>query len=264
MSIYEINYQEIENEILNIPFPILYIDCLLNIQLNKIDHMSQDLCDEILSIKLRFFLKYHSNIATENNLNDYNKYLKNYPLTKNIIKDYYYNVSNQIDIIKRLQKWKLIYNNKIFWSKSIESQTLHLKNLRNSFLSIYDGRIGNIYFHLRIKGSDENTNIIDEMIDRLHQIYKLFKYNFFYQSGTILLLHEDFMDLTYEKRVEYVEYIFNKIKKILDYYILSFELYELYRSQLDTLLNPIPPLHIDIFNVYSDIENEDIDFIICK
>ena len=46
--------------------------------------------------------------------------------------------------------------------------------------------------------------------------------------------------------------------------LLAFELYDFYRNQLDILLNPIPPISIDIFNVYSDIEIEDIDFIICK
>ena len=190
--------------------------------------------------------------------------MNKYPLTKNVIKDYYYNVSNQLDIIKRIKKWKIMYINPRFWLKPIEYQIICLKNLRNSFLSIYDGRIGTIYFHLRIKGSMETENITNEMISRLYQVYKLFKYNFFNKNNISMLLNSEFLDLAFVKRIEYMEYIFNTIKPILDYYILSYELYELYRTQLENLLNPVQPLNIDVFTVYSDIGTDDIDFIICN
>jgi len=217
----------IENEIQNIPDPIVYINTLLE---------NINLSDYELSVYFRLILKYHSSVALKVNLKQYEQF-KLHPLTLSIIQDYYFYISKQLSIVPFLQEWKTIYNNKKFWTINITEQIKCLIKLNTAFISLFDGSYSNVLLHNRLKLAPFSNYHVEEMINRLTQVYKLFKYNFFYKIDCEILESEDFLYMTFKKQVEYMEYVFNKINTILTLYIGYFIEYNLYRNKLEDLLN---------------------------
>ena len=62
--------------------------------------------------------------------------------------------------------------------------------------------------------------------------------------------------------VKYVEYIFTKVNNILVHNINYLMLYNNYRLQLYNLLYNTSNIDIDIMDVNSDIEPDDLSFIV--
>ena len=84
-------FKDTEVEIINMKEPI--ITTLYYMFLEKND------TDETLSLKLRFFFKYHYYAAHANNLQTYFNLLEMYPLTRNIITDYYNCIRKQLFLL---------------------------------------------------------------------------------------------------------------------------------------------------------------------
>lgn len=261
-------YNRIEDEIKNIKDPIIFFNYIINNitthtkNENILHHEHSFSFDEYLSIYIKFFFKYHHNSAMENNLLKLNSNISNYPLTFNVIKDYYMYISYQLKLIPILYNWKKIYINPFFWKQSINKQINLLLKLKEKFDSQFDSTKGNIYFHIKLKEGYSNTYHIEEMIERLETIYKMFKYNFFDQIKCKVMTRDEFIYMPYDDMVKYVEYIFVKINKILNHYIFNFQIYDFYRSQLENLTNPVEPININIVDVCSEIEIDDINFIL--
>jgi hypothetical protein len=247
------NIDIIDNKVKEIKHPLSMLYCIFS---NK--HIS----DEFKSIVIRLFFKYHINIALECNLLEFNNMLENDYLTYNIIIDVYHIISRQILLIPFLHKFKIMYPNKYFWKLSIQKQIEYLNSLYTKFLCIFDGSKASFYFHIRLKNSEKNEYHINEILIRLKKIYDLFKYKFFETNNIILLSNNEFIDLTFENMIKYTEYIFNKINNILKQYILFFEIYNNYRLQLENIINPNNYINIDIIDVQSEMEPEDVNFIL--
>jgi hypothetical protein len=77
----------------------------------------------------------------------------------------------------------------------------------------------------------------------------------------ILITYLQFEDLTFENKVKYVEYIFTKVNNILVHNINYFILYNNYRLQLYNLLYNTSNININIMDVDSEIEQEDLYFM---
>lgn len=247
------NIDIIDKQIKEIKHPLSMLYCIFsNININ----------DEIKSIVIRLFFKYHINIALECNLLQFTNILENDNLTYNIIIDVYHIISRQILLIPFLQKFKEMYPNKYFWKLSIQKQIDYLNNIYMKFLCLFDGSKSGFYFHFRLKNSNMNEYHINEILTRLKKIYDLLKHNFFKVNNIVLFSNHEFMDLTFENMIKYTEYIFNKINNILKQYILFFEIYENYRLQLENIINPHNYINIDIIDVHSEMEPEDLNFIL--
>ena len=162
---------KIEEKIKNIKFPLItlyYIFC------------NNDINDNTKSIVLKCFFKYHMNIAIEYNLLTFKNILTDYPLTYNNIIDIYNIISRQLSILPYLFKFKRIYKNNIFWKKNILDQIIYLKQLHITFLSIFDGSKGMLYFHLKLKSIEKPNNYhIEEIILRLKKTFNIFNKRFF-------------------------------------------------------------------------------------
>jgi hypothetical protein len=247
-------FKETELEIINMKEPV--IDILYYMFLEKID------TDETLSLKLRFIFKHHYKVAHDNDLQTYFNLLEMYPLTKNVINDYYNCIRKQYFLLPLIKNWYDMYINVRFWKQSLDKQINSLIQLRINFLSLFDASYGTIYFHSKIKGACENQYHIDEMIERLSKVYSMFKYKFYTYNKIIILTVDDFINCSFKKQIEYTEYIFSKIYKLLNQYIQCFQLYELYRVQLYTLTHPTVPINIEICDICSDVEQDDILFIL--
>ena len=248
------NIQYIEDKIKNDNDPVFLHNIITQLKKNKIT-------DEELSYIIRFYLKYNENKTIELNLmKKYKKKLLRYPLSYNIIKNYYIYIGNQYKLIPMLQEWKLMYSNPLFWQKDIISQIESLNTLKLKFLALFDGDKSFQLIHVKLLCIEYNSYHVEEMIDRLSQVYKLFKYNFFHKNNFNLLQLSEFIDLSFIDKVSYTRYTFNTINNILNKYITYFQLYESYRLQLVNLLNP--NINISIQTVSSDVDSDDIDFIL--
>jgi elongation factor P hydroxylase len=114
-----------------------------------------------------------------------------------------------------------------------------------------------------MKGMKEgNIYHLDEIKKRLKKTYDMFKLAFFNEYNIILISHHQFIDLTFDNMVKYVEYIFNKVNNIIIHNINHLILYNNYRIQLHNLLYSILNIDIDIMDVDSDIEYDDLPFIV--
>ena len=91
---------------------------------------------------------------------------------------------------------------------------------------------------LRIGYNKKSLNFIEnEMIKRLIKTKKLFKLLFFRNNQILLMSLENFLELTYENKINYLDYIFITCLKKISSYINYLELYNLYRLELLHLLS---------------------------
>jgi hypothetical protein len=218
--------------------------------------------DEDLSLLIRYFMKYHYDLFFKKDMRKTLYLLKDYNLSCNIINDYYKNLIKQKELIDNIKKFKKGYNRNFFWVKNNEEKIKYLIYLQNKFNSYNDCSIGNIHFHKKLKLIDVNDEYCKkinehEIFERLNLIYKLFGYKFFLAYNITLLSYNDFFDFNYILKYNYIEYIYDKVNKILNDIIDSFKLYICIKEQMNQLINPIPiTIEMDIFTS----EFEDFDF----
>lgn len=246
-----IDFIVIKDFIVNLSNPSDYIDTIIK---------SYD--DYMESIRMRIFIKYYPNVFFQRTLSFYRKILHNYPLTYDIVKDYFFLVKqeNKLQII--IARWRQLYKNKIFWTKDIMNQVIHLKKLKETVLALFDGSKSSMYLHTKLQ--IYNREHVDQLVERLTKLFKLFKHNFFISNNINIILLDDFLYMSFSKMVEYCEYIFFKIIRILTNYINYFILYEIYIVQIEYLINPTSYINIDIEDVSSDIDDDELCFIIEK
>jgi hypothetical protein len=140
--------------------------------------------DYIVSIVLRLFFKYHSEIALTYNIKKiFCNELENYFLSKNVIDEFYILMKKRMVLIFKLKIFSRLYKNKKFWNLSTEQQIVFLNELKERFLAIYDCSKGGFPLYLKIQQiiNDKNLDhhIIDSTIhDRLINIIDLFGQKF--------------------------------------------------------------------------------------
>ena len=243
---------EIDEIIKNTKYPLLMISNILN---------NNNISDKNKFIVIKSFFKYHILLGIECNLLDINNLS---PLVYNFIGDIYYIISKQLSILPNIVKFQKAYRNNIFWKLDILKMIEYLNNMHTLFLGLFDGSKGSLYFHIKLKGvvSPLGHNYhIEEMLSRLKKTHSMFKMSFFSEYKIILLSYYQFMDLTFENMIKYTEYIFTKINNIINHTINYFILYNNYRQQLHNILYTESNIDIDINDVNSDIDLDDLPFM---
>ncbi len=247
------NINNIEQLIKNTKYPLLMVYYILN---------NNNISDNHKYIVVKFFYRHHIMTGIEHNLLNIDNLINIAPLAYNLIGDIYYIIAKQLSIIPNIKKFSHAYKNYKFWKLDIENMILYLKKLHTSFLCLFDGSKGSFYFHLKIKGMKEGNNYhFEEIRDRLKKTYDMFKLSFFNEYNIILLSNHQFSDLTFENMIKYVEYIFVKINNIIIQNINYLILYNNYRLQLYNLLYNQSNIDIDVMDVNSDIEEDDLPFM---
>jgi hypothetical protein len=226
---------------------------------------NKSIADDDKKIATKCFLQYHMLIAIKYNLLLVED-LEDNKKTYSFIEDVYLVLSKQLQILPFITKLKKAYNNKsykCFWDLEIDSLILYFKNLHNKFLYLFDGSKGYLYLHLKLKGMKEgNHDHYEQLLDRLKKTFNLFKKPFFDEYKIMLLSYYQFIELKFENMIKYTEYIFNKINNILLNSINYLVLYDNYRTQLYNLLYNNSDINININNVDSDIDTDDIILIV--
>ena len=218
--------------------------------------------DDNLSVLIRYMMKYHFNLFFKKDIRKLIYLLKDYNLSQNVINDFYRNLIKQKELIDKIKKFKYAYGRYFFWSKNNKDRINYLIYLKEKFNSYNDCCIGNIHFHKKLKLIDNDDKMSQEVnekeiFNRLNLIYKLFGCKFFLTYDISLLSYFDFLNSNYDFKCNYVEYIFNKINKIIENLIDEFRLFVCIKEQMTQLINPVPiTIEMDIFTS----EIEDMDF----
>lgn len=244
------NYDNIDYIFKHTNTPILLLFVLIN---------NEKMNDDNIEIILKYFFYYNDILSLKINII---QLVNKYKYSNDIVKNYYNIINKQLKILPFIKKIKIAYPYKYFWSKDICVQIEYFKKKLNLFLSYFDCSKGNITFMIKVRmGYHNSIEIIEnEMIDRLIKTKKLFKLPFFKNNSIILISLENFLDLTYENKINYMDYIFiSCLKKIVNY-INYLELYNIYRTELENLLDP------KIINIIEttdsiDIATSDIEFM---
>jgi hypothetical protein len=249
---------KIENDIKNNEEPL---ELLFSI------YSDNNINDYNKSIATKFLFKYHIKISLNNNLLAFDN-IEDFPLTYNLISNTYNILAKQLNLLPELKKFYSSYNNYNFNKKDIEEQIIHLKNLQKKLLIIFDGSKTNAYFHIKLKNliNPNNHYHTEQIMERLKNTLSLFKLSFFQKHKIMLLSNYQFLELTFENMVKYVEYVFNKLNNYLSSYISSFELYNYYRKELLNILLISQEIYIDDNDdgVNSDIDEDDLKLLIIK
>lgn len=228
----------------NKPLLLLY----LLIEKNK----DTDCCNII-----RIFMTYHSSIFLNYNILKMNV-LSNKNKSKELIKNYYLLVRNQINLLNKLKKVKTKFNKKNFWNKDLNYIANYLKNLNCKFLSIFECNKSLHPFYLKLDLIYNESNIIfftNIIYERLKDIYNLFGYKFFKNHNLVLINELEFVNLEYINKINYLSYIFLKISNYLNKYIYIVDLYVINKEKLNILLDyNIIPMEISIETFDSEEE----------
>ena len=223
-----------------------------------------DEIDDInLSIILRIFLKYHTNVAINYNLKKiFINELNNKFLSRTVLNDFYKLMHKKTSLIIILKKWYDVYNNKDFWKLSLNQQIDFLSNIKIYFLSLFDCSKGGMPLHYKVGSLLKSKNInkdiiINDLIERLIKILKLFGSKLFQTLAIPLLTVSDFTKLTDENIIKYLVVIYDKFNELLNQTIKLFDSYNLIYLQLNNLFNPLI-ININSICIDSDTEADDI------
>lgn len=252
----KINITQVNNEISNIKYPLIFLFSLLP-YINNID-------DENLSIIIRLFLKNHYKIALSANLIKLLiPELKNKNKSKNVLLEFYKIINKKALLISILKRWYLIYDNKKFWKLDLHEQLDYLLLIKNHFMSVYDCSKGGSPYHIKVLQLLNNPKvdrniILNNIEERLIKILEIFDKKLFKTLDIPLISIYDFYQLNNTDIVKYLFIIYEKFNELLNQTIKLFDSFNLICIQLDNLLNPII-IKIETKIIDSETEIDDIN-----
>jgi hypothetical protein len=253
-----IDILQINNKIENIKNPIIFIFSLIQYK--------SELGDYNLSIVLRLFIKYHSNILLEYNIKQiFIDELDENSISLNVLVQFYKLIAKKIPLIFVLKKWHAIYINNDFWKLPIHAQIDYLSNIKNRFNSIYDCSRGGIPFHYKLAQIFKENNfykeeIMENIVDRLICVLDIFDKNIFESLNIPLITLTDFYNLSNKNVLKYIIVIYEKFSELLNQTIKLFDSYNLICIQLNNLINP-SLIKINSVNIDSETEYDDIKLL---
>lgn len=232
-----INWEKFETELKTIK----YNYCLIVKFFNFIHTIE----DTIAAKMLRYIIIY----------NPENFIFSFYQLSENIPNNYFetkylictfYNLQNEkIKFTELILKWKQVYKNKGFWEKNLIEQINSLILLKSRVLSNFDNSHNGMSFGMSILPtmiSDINNSkdlVIDECITRLRNVYILLGKNFFKVYNIQILPISEFINLSDQLKVDYINFVHMRCSQILSENIHYFESYNMVLLKIDNLLHPI-------------------------
>ena len=252
-----VSWEDIEFKIQKIKYPLVFF-----IKLTKINHIIDDWQ---LSLIVRYYFKHNFELCMYHTLFKYIDKFENKQITQRIISDFYILIKKKVCIINILKKFRKAYTKNNFWSLDLGEQLSHIHHLKKLFLSNYEVYKSNVPFHIKIycilKDNPKDYLAVEQLIERLRIIFKLFGYKFFKEYNILLINNVDFRFLSNDKKIKYASYFFHKVNKNINRIINSFELYNSVNTRLSNLLNPIP-IKVETDIVSSETIYDDILFLI--
>jgi hypothetical protein len=224
--------------------------------------------DSTAAIILRLIIKNNIEIFTNHPFYLLCKYIPKeiYPITLDLIISFYELIREKGKLVVLLSKWYYAYKNKIFWNKELVEQIEDLEFLKKHILAIFDNSFGGMSFGIKMLGILK-TNIeysreftIDSAIERLILVYDLMGENFFKLAKIPILIVGDFIDLSDDLKVKYVNTIHSKTVEIISLTIDIFEKYSMINLKIENLLDPFYVNIQENTSMSDDIEDMKIFF----
>jgi hypothetical protein len=230
------NINEIDQKISLVTYPCIFLYLLLTYK--------SDINDYNFSIILKLYLKNHIDLALNINLFDilYDD-ISDYPISLKVLENFYILIKKKYLLLCLIKKWHDIYDNNVFWNLNINDQIDYLIYLKNQFLSIFDCSKGGTPYHTKLinifkSKKSRKDEIVENLIDRIILILKIFDYKIFQSLNIPLIKIYDFYNLDYKFYINYITTIFQKINKLIIDTLLLFENYNIICNKLNNLLNP--------------------------
>lgn len=255
-----IDWKNIEDKIKNCKYKHVIIFNFFNL-MEFID-------DTNAAIILRLIIKNNIEIFSNHPFYTLCQYIPKeiYPITLDLIISFYELIREKGKLIVLLSKWYYAYKNKIFWNKEIDKQIEDLEFLKKYILAIFDNSFGGVSFGLKMSGIFR-TNVeysrditIDSAIERLSLVYDLMGKNFFTLAKIPVLSVSDFINLTDESKVKYVNTIHVKTVELISLTIDIFEKYSMINLKIENLLDPFYVNIEENTSMSDDIEDMKIFF----
>jgi hypothetical protein len=255
-----IDWKNMEDKIKNCKYKHVIIFNFFNLM--------QFMDDQNAAIILRLIMKNNIEIFTNYPFYILCKYIpkKNYPITLGLILSFYELIREEANLIVLLSKWYFAYKNKAFWNKEISNQLEDLEFLKKHILAIFDNSFGGVAFGIKmaaiLKTNNENSRelTINSAIERLELVYNLMGENFFKILKIPLLIVSDFIDLSDDLKVKYVNTVHLKTAEIISLTIDIFEKYLMINHKIENLLDPFYVNIQENTTMSDDIEDMKIFF----
>ena len=202
------------------------------------------LTDDELSFMIRNFIKKNKINLLACNINHIMNIIIDYPLSCIIILTFYRLTVNKNILLKKINEWRILYKNDLFWKLLSYEQYYYLLILKEQFNSIYDCVKCKEPFYCRLilVFASKNTNheyIITQIIERLLCILAIFDQDIFVLLKIPLITVKDFYKLPHSYIIKYIRITYNKITKLINTLIKLFNLYNLTCIQLNNIINII-------------------------
>jgi hypothetical protein len=231
-----INWEKFDNDLKNIKYNFtLIFKFFKSIKLFD-DKTAVIILKYIINNNIDIFINYPFYVLCENIK------IKKYPKTISSLLLFYELNKSKIKNVLLIHNWYIAYNNKIFWSKNIDEQIILLKDLKSRVQANFDCSMGGTSFGFKISQLLKNNNnkdiVIENCIERLSSVYKLFSDIFFKKANIDVITIDDFLNYTSQEQINYVNTVHIKTVKILSQVINLYEEIHTIDLKLDILVNP--------------------------
>lgn len=230
----ELKWDKIDNKIKKLKYPL----CFFNNLIKYNDYFT----DYDFSFLIRLLFKNHIDLFYKFNVKSLaNVLISKKSFSKSIIKNYYIFYQKKLNSFKIIYKWNESLNKKIK-EKNLEDQLEYTKNLKKILHANYDISKSNVFifdkvYPILIKEPD-NHFIINNLIERLKNIFDLFGRKFFESYNLLIVTRDDYLNYNTKTKIKYSKYIFKKINKILNTIIFNYNNFIHYNLKLNNLINP--------------------------
>ena len=165
----------------------------------------------------------------------------------------YYIILSSINLVT----FKFSYKNKYFWKLNKHNKLDYIRNKLKTVNAIFDISFSTTPFYIKynlMMKKNKNQQTLQEMLNRLEQLYKLLGYMFFKTYDIKLITSTYFICLTTAEQVTYASYIHKNILIILNTIYKNIELFISHSQRVINIINPV------IIDISTDSINSETDF----
>ena len=257
----DVNWDQIDEKIKNINFPLLFIIEIIKKQRHIEDYKLSFLVR--LLFKNKFSLCYNYPLFLIFNHLD-----SRFEITRKVVNEFYVCLMKKVYFIDYILNCKkTLSNTKIFntvWGKSnpISVQKENFENILLFFKAHFDasksGLEGATRLITQLKSSfiiyskpDEFNPILFEIKDRFSRLNSFFGEDFFKERKIIIISEEEFNKLKNTDKIKYILYFYLKNEKFFNKIVNSYELLLAYHLKILQIVDPKP--------IFIDIDEESLD-----
>ena len=252
----KINWENIDEKIRSLKFPLTFIYNILNLQDN--------INDNNLSLLLRFFLKNHINLALDypiiiiiNMLDD------KFENSKKVVREFYSSFMKKILFSNVILNFQKKCNNKQFIKLNINDKKVYIESILNIFKAHFDSSItglnGVTKFVSQLKFNKEYINW--HIQRRVFESISLFGLDFLKNNNIKFITEDEYEKLSIEDKIKFIITYYLQVEKTIKIILNIYDMILIYDNKLKQIINP-KPIDIIIDTIYSENDSEDFNLLL--